>query len=111
MHVAVSARAILAYFQVAPSNHEDLEAVTVSVSHRRLQRMPSNGGEFSGWLDRSARGSVCENVVFRIKRSALEAAHAHLHDVRRRHEIPLERTTRLARSRSPIILALLLVAK
>ena len=27
---------------------------TASVSHRRLQRMPSNGGEFSSWLDRSA---------------------------------------------------------
>ena len=27
---------------------------TASVSHRMLQRMPSNGGEFSGWLDRSA---------------------------------------------------------
>ena len=25
-----------------------------SVSHRRLQRMPSNRGEFSRWLDRSA---------------------------------------------------------
>ena len=27
---------------------------TASVSHRRLQCMPSNGGEFSRWLDRSA---------------------------------------------------------
>ena len=57
---AVSARAIVAYFRVAPSNHEDLEAV-----QRRS----------------------CENVkniwkLFRLKRSALEAAHAHLHDVR-----------------------------
>ena len=36
-------------------NHEDWEEVyTASVSHRRLQRMPSNGGEFSRWLDGSA---------------------------------------------------------
>ena len=37
-HAAVSARAILAYLQVAPSNHEDGTAL---VSHRRLQHMPS----------------------------------------------------------------------
>ena len=53
-HAAVCARAILAYLQVAPWNHEDWEEVyTASVSHRRLQRMPSNGGEFSSWLYRS----------------------------------------------------------
>ena len=50
-----SARAIAAYFQVAPSNHEDWQEVyTALVSHRRLQRMPSNGGEFSWWLDQLA---------------------------------------------------------
>ena len=45
-------------------------AVSARAIHRRLQRMPSNGGEFSGWLDRSAhiaRGSaasvkMCKNV-------------------------------------------------
>ena len=39
---------------------------TASVRHRRVQRMPSNGGEFSRWLDRSAhisRGAVCKNVL------------------------------------------------
>ena len=72
--------------------------------------MPSNGGEFSGWLDHIARQRVrkCVKIwkLFRIKRSTLEAAHAHLHDVRtinKYPKIPLERTTRLARSRSPII--------
>ena len=137
------ARAIPAYFQVAPSNHEHFfvalaehgkfracalniyqriaflswskthacssictsnpslfpsctfepwrsGSCTASVSHRRLQRMPPNGGEFSGWLDRSThieRVWKCVKIwkLFRVKRSALEAAHAHLHDVRRRH--------------------------
>ena len=41
-HAAVSARAILAYFQVAPSNHEDLEAVqrrSVTEGCRACRRM------------------------------------------------------------------------
>ena len=42
-HAAVCARAILAYLQVAPWNQE--EVYTASVSNRRLQRMPSNGGD------------------------------------------------------------------
>ena len=38
--MTVPARAILAYFQVAPSNHEDWEEVQPrSVTDRRLQRM------------------------------------------------------------------------
>ena len=87
--------AILAYLLVAPSNHQDWEEVyTASVSRRRLQHMPSNGGEFCSWLVRSA--------CVKMYRSAYKAAHAHLHDVPTINR-PVA-TTRLARSPSPIML-------
>ena len=45
---------------VSPRAGEENGKITASVSHRSLQRMPSNGGEFSRWLDRRiSRGSVC----------------------------------------------------
>ena len=53
-HAAVSARAVLIsklYLQIMKNGYG---MGTASVSHRRLQCMLSNGGEFSGWLDRSA---------------------------------------------------------
>ena len=65
-HAAVSARAILAYFRVAPSNHEDLEAVqrrSVTEGCSACRRIEESSR--AGYIDRSAhiaRGSVCENV-------------------------------------------------
>ena len=89
-HAAVSARAILAYFQVAPSNHEDWEEVhTALVSHRRLQRMPSNRGEFS--LARSIRAfreAACVKTKKRVTKP------------RMRTYTTYERRT-MARSRKP----------
>ena len=42
-----------------------------SASHWRLHSMPSNGGEFSGWLDRlahiSRRVKMCKNFLKRLR--------------------------------------------
>ena len=47
----VSARAILSYLQLAPRNHEDW-------TQARVQRMPSNGCEFSRWLNHATRNEL-----------------------------------------------------
>ena len=47
----IFAQAILAYLQVSSWNNEDWKEVTASVRHRRVQRMPSNGREFSIRVD------------------------------------------------------------
>ena len=61
--MTVSARAILAYLQLAPSNHEDWKEVA-SVRHRRVQQMPSKGREFSRRLvDRTLRMELARQRV------------------------------------------------
>ena len=47
--------------------------------------MPSNGGEVSSWLDRSAHIALCVKMCknLEIERSTYKAAHAHLHGVPR----------------------------
>ena len=50
-HAEVSARAILAYFQVAASNREDCEEIQ---PRSVTEDIAAHGGEFSRWLDRSA---------------------------------------------------------
>ena len=80
-HAAVCARAILAYYTICK-----LHLGTMKIGKRySLGQSPKVTahavewrGEFSSWLDRSARHRVWE-----IVRSAYKAAHAHLHDVRR----------------------------
>ena len=46
--MTVSARAIL---ELGPLNHKHGKRY----SHQRVQRMPSNGQEFSGYIDRTSR--------------------------------------------------------
>ena len=76
-HAPVSTREILAYLQVAPSNHEDWKQVQPR-SVTEVDCSACRGMEVSflaGWIDRRiSRGTVCE-------KKRVQGAHAHLHDV------------------------------
>ena len=89
-HAAISARAILAYFQDAPSNHEVWE----EVQPRPVTEVCSECRRMESPLTNRSAHIEARN----------EAARAHLHDVRTHTDVDpaLERTTRLPRSRSPI---------
>ena len=47
-----------------------LKRGTASVRHRRAQRMPPNGREFSCWLDSHGHDRQRVKVLFQIKRSS-----------------------------------------